>query len=145
MKKSAFIFVTTLLVCLLLVSCRHQEMYHFLNSADKISDISILAISFRENGEMIQTEIKKIDDINTFLDDFKSIKCYTYYGDPTGVTPEGSEDTVIKISYKNDEYELINWTGQSEYTTESGLRYYAGYSVFDEKPFKSLIAEYLAK
>ena len=69
--------------------------------------------------------------------------CYTYYGDPTGVTPEGVSDTVIKISYVNEEYELINWTGQAKCTTENGFRYYAGYNVFDENQFEALIEKHL--
>ena len=137
--------IVILIVCLicLLSSCRHRETYPFLNSIEEISNISIVSLSFNANGEMTQTEIEKIVNTDVFLDDFRNISCYTYYGDPTGVTPEGISDTVIKISYTNDEYELINWTGQAEYTTEKGFRYYAGYSVFDEKQFESLIAKYL--
>lgn len=140
MKKTVILIVC--LICLL-SSCRHRETYPFLNSIDEILNISIVGISFNENGEMTQTEIEKIVNTDVFLDDFRDINCYTYYGDPAGVTPEGVSDTVIKISYTNDEYELINWTGQAEYTTEKGFRYYAGYSVFDEKQFESLIAKYL--
>lgn len=137
--------IIVLIVCLiyLLSSCRHRETYVFLNSTKEISSVSIVSISFDINGEMTQTEIKKIINTDVFLDDFRNLNCYTYYGDPTGVTPEGIGDTVIKISYTNDEYELINWTGQAEYTTEIGFCYYAGFSVFDENQFESLIEKYL--
>jgi hypothetical protein len=92
---------------------------------------------------VIQTELEKIVDTEAFLDDFINMNCFTYYGDPTGVTPEGVGDTVIKILYTNNEYELINWTGQSKYTVERGFRYYEGFCVFDEQQFESLIARYL--
>lgn len=141
MKKRVAIFIIALM-CLLLVSCRQQETYSFLNSTDEISDISIVAISFDDDGEMLQTEIKKIDGTDVFLDDFRSVNCYVYYGDPIGVTQEGIDDIVVKISYDNDEYELINWQGQSEYTQERGFRYHAGFSVFDEEQFEALIAKY---
>lgn len=141
MKKGLAIFIT-ILICFLAVSCRHEETYSFLNSPDKISGVSIVTISFNENGGVIQTEVQKIDDINVFLDDFRNITCYTYYGDPTGVTVEGVEDTVIKVSYQNDEYELINWMGQAEYTQARGFSYYAGFSVFDEDQFELLITKY---
>ncbi|MGN0517299.1 MAG: hypothetical protein ACI4II_01080 [Acutalibacteraceae bacterium] len=141
MKKRVAIFIIALM-CLLLVSCRQQETYSFLNSTDEISDISIVAISFDDDGEMLQTEIKKIDDTDVFLDDFRSVDCYVYYGEPIGVTQEGIDDIVVKISYDNDEYELINWQGQSEYTQERGFRYYVGFSVFDEEQFEALIEKY---
>lgn len=142
--KKRVITLLAAIICFLFISCRQQEMYRFLHSTDEISDISIVAISFHEDGEMVQTELKKIDDIDAFLDDFRSIPCYTFYGDPAGVTPEGIGDRGVKVSYVNGEYELINWTGQTEYTLERGLRYYAGYSVFDEEPFESLIEKYSA-
>ena len=92
---------------------------------------------------MIEEKVQQVEDQKAFIADFRDVNCFTYYGDPTGVTPEGVEDTVIKILYKNDEYELINWKGQAEYTSEKGFRYYAGYSVFDEQAFEALIEEYL--
>ena len=133
-----------MIACLFFASCRHKETYAFLNSTDKIVGISVVKISFSDNGEVIQTEVREIKDTKAFLDDFKGIDCYTYYGDPLGISEEGSEDTVIKIFYENDEYELINWLGQAKYTCENGFSYYAGFSVFDEMQFEALIEEYLS-
>lgn len=121
------------------------EEYDFLNSADKISEIAIVRLNFDDDGVLMQTEIKKIENINEFLEDFKKIDCYIYFGDPISATPEGIEDTVIKIIYVNNEYELINWNGQSEYTIERGLDYYAGFNVFDEQQFEKLIEKYMSK
>lgn len=143
MKKIVILIVCLICFICLLSSCRHQEAYSFLNSIEEILNVSIVSISFDENGVMTQTEIEKIVNTDAFLDDFSNIGCYTYYGDPAGVTPEGISDTVIKILYTNGEYELINWSGQAKHTTEKGFRYYAGYSVFDETQFESLIAMYL--
>lgn len=143
MKKGLVIFII-ILTCFFFASCRHQETYSFLNSTDEISGVSLVTISFDENGEVIQTEVRKINDIIAFLDDFKKINCYTYYGDPAGITEEGVEDIVIKVSYENDEYELINWIGQAKYTQERGFSYYAGFSVFDEEQFELLITKYLS-
>ena len=128
----------------LLVSCRYPETYSFLNSTDEIKKITIVQLSFDNEGSLIETEIQKIEDINTFLEDFKKISCYKYFGDPTSATPEGVEDTVIKILYENDDYELINWNGQSKYSSENGFNYYAGYIVFDEQQFESLIGKFLS-
>lgn len=140
MKKCLVIIIT--LSCLHFGACRRRETYRFLNATDKIANISIVTISFDENGRIEQTEVQRVDDIDGFLNDFRSVACYTYFGDPIGVTQKGIEDTVIRVQYTNDEYELINWKGQSEYTQERGFSYYAGFNVFDEKQFESLIEAY---
>ena len=139
--KKITICVVFLLLCSMISSCRVKEEYKLLNSFNEISDISITEISF-ENNEIIQTQITSIDDISGFMDDFKKVKCYTYFGDPLGVTQEGVSATVIKIIYENEEYELVNWSGQSECTDEYGFSYYAGFNVFDEKQFEELILKY---
>lgn len=128
---------------LLLASCRKSSAYDFLNPTNEISEIAVVELSFRENGDLTETEIQKIEDIQEFLDDFQDLPCYVYFGDPTGATPEGDADTVIRIVYENGEYEWINWNGQSKYTLEKGFCYYAGYRVFDEQPFESLLENIL--
>lgn len=141
MKKSYLIFA---IFCLFLFSsCRCSEEYNFLNPTDAIEEIAIVNLHFGDDGYLIETKIKTIENVNEFLNDFQRVDCYTYFGDPIPATPEGIEDTVIKILYKNNEYELINWNGQSEYTLKKGLTYYAGYSVFDEYQFEALIKKYL--
>ena len=142
MKKKLVAYII-LLILLLFSACKHEETYKFLKPIDEISAVSIVEISFSEGGEIIQTEIQIINDINAFFNSFTQISCYTYYGDPTGITEEGVTDTVIKISYFSGEYELINWSGQATYTTDRGFRYYAGYNIFDEDQFDALIAQYL--
>lgn len=141
MKKIFAIF--PMLFCIILVSCRHQDNYSFLNNRNEISSISIVMVSFDDAGQIVETELQQIENVDSFLEDFQKINCYTYYGDPLGITEEGVEASVIKIVYKNNEYELINWNGQATYTNETGFRYYAGYNVFDESQFNSLIQSYI--
>ena len=141
MKKIFAIF--PMLFCIILVSCRHQDNYSFLNNRNEISSISIVMVSFDDAGQIVETELQQIENVDSFLEDFQKINCYTYYGDPLGLTEEGVEASVIKIVYKNNEYELINWNGQATYTNETGFRYYAGYNVFDESQFNSLIQSYI--
>ena len=140
MKKT--LLIPVLMVLFLFVSCRVSENYTFLNPSSEIAEVSIVELSFDDNRELIQTELKRIENTEVFLEDFRSIDCYVYFGDPVPATPEGTEATVIKILYQNDEYELINYNGQSEYTAERGLKYYAGYSAFDAQQFKALIEKY---
>ena len=144
MKKTILPLLSLFVLVFLLlsnISCRVKETYNFLNSSEKITNISIVTLSF-ENDELIQTTIANIENKSTFLDDFSQIKCHVYFGDPCAATPEGTPDTVVKITYENGEYELINWNGQSTYTVERGFNYYAGFSIFDEEPFKLLISKY---
>ena len=141
MKKIMLIVVAISIFAL--ISCRHREEYDFLNPKNEIDKIMIVHLSFSDENEMTETILNEIDDLTKFIDDFEDVPCYTYFGDPAGVTEEGTEATVIKILYKNKDYELINWNGQAEYTTRGGLDYYSGFCVFDESQFSSLIATYL--
>ena len=141
--RKIYMIIILMLTSVILSSCRHKETFQLLNEEVEISAISIVEISFDEEGEVIQTELNTIEDIDAFLDDFREVDCYTYFGDPTGITVEGVEANVIKILYENDEYELINWNGQADYTLKRGFRFYRGFSVFDETQFNSLISEYL--
>ena len=127
---------------MLLPACGKAKVYRFLNPSDEITEIAIINVSSAEGDNLTETEIQRIEDTDTFLEEFRKIGCHTYFGDPISVLPEGEKSTVIKISYQNGSYGLINWNGQTEYTPEKGLKYYAGYSVFDEDQFKSLISKY---
>lgn len=75
--------------------------------------------------------------------DFREVDCYTYYGDPIGIFAEDTGANVIRITYLNEDYELIYWNGQAEYTAAGGLRNHVGYSVFDEHQFESLTEKYM--
>ena len=143
MKKNIQVFLLLFAVMLFITACRHKNTYDFLNSTDDIVSVSIVNLSFDENRALVETEVKQVADINGFLNQFSSLDCYTYFGDPVAATPEGTEETVIKILYDNGEYELINWRGQSRFLAERGLKYYAGYRVFDEQPFEALIKKLL--
>lgn len=139
MKRKVQVLLLLFAVVLFNTACRHKNTYDFLHSTDDIVAVSVVDLSFDENRALVETEVKQVADINGFLNQFSSLDCYTYFGDPVAATPEGTEDTVIKILYDNGEYELINWRGQSRYLAERGLKYYAGYRVFDEQQFETFI------
>lgn len=139
MKKILILLIVTLTF---LCACRRKEAYIFMNETDAISYAAIVMIGFDSKGELQQTEISRMNDINLFMEDFKAVNCYTYYGDPLGITEEQTGTKVVKVVYSNGEYELINWNGQARYSLSSGFRYYAGYHVFDEVQFLNLIAKH---
>ena len=125
MKKVLPIFIIAL-IATLFTSCNHRVKYDLLNPVEDISEISIVALTFDAEGAIEQTVVQEIENTGDFINDFRKLHCYMNYGGPMGATPEGVEDTVIRISYENEEYELINWTGQTKYTLERDFRYYAG-------------------
>ena len=90
MKRRCIILVTVFLL-LLLVSCRQASTYSFLNSTQKIEAISIVRLTFDDNGDLSETEIKNIENYSGFIEDFQKINCYNYLGDPLGVIPENEK------------------------------------------------------
>lgn len=141
--KKVIVTLEIILILFCFASCRQAKTYSLLNPGDEIDSISIVTVSFNDDSDIVQTEMKKVEDVQVFLNEFSNIDCYTFYGDPRGLTNEGEEDTVIKICYKNGEYEMINWSGQANYTIKRGFRFYAGYSVFNEEQFELLLSEYI--
>ena len=141
--KKVIVTLEIILILFCFASCRQAKTYSLLNPGDEIDSISIVTVSFNDDSDIVQTQMKKVEDVQVFLNEFSNIDCYTFYGDPRGLTNEGEEDTVIKICYKNGEYEMINWSGQANYTIKRGFRFYAGYSVFNEEQFELLLSEYL--
>lgn len=143
MKTKIYVILVLLATLFLATSCRHKNTYDFSNPIEHIVAVVVVNLSFDEAKMLVETEVKQVTDIDGFLNAFCALDCYTWFGDPIPATPEGVEDTVIKIVYKNGEYELVNWNGQSKSATEKGLVYYAGFRVFDEQQFESLIKNIL--
>ena len=137
--EKLFRTMALLLICFFLTACRYTTEYKFIQPEENISAISIVTISFNQENEVVLTEDSVISDIDAFLEEFCKVRCYVYFGDPTGVTEEGVSAKVIKISFKDGSYELINWDGQAKYTSERGLDFYAGFRIFEKDNFFQLI------
>ena len=132
-----------LLLLVMLTACRRPQTYPLLAPQEEIVGISLVAISFDQRGAVVETELCPIDDVTAFMADFRALDCFTWYGDPLGVTEEGKNATAVKMMYHSGAYELIGWAGQSRYHPENGFNYYAGYCVFDEASFTAFINAYL--
>ena len=149
MKKIGITSIILMLaVCFSFSACkiRFSEKYQFIDSEENISSIAIVKLSYNDKSELIQTYLKNIENKDKFLEEFRSVGCYIYFGDPVGPDSTEDEDKVIKISYKNGSYELINHCGQSEYISEKDkLSFYAGFNVFDKEQFEALISEYITE
>ncbi len=141
--KKALLLLLILLQGSLLTSCRVRETYDLLHDEDEIFAISIVRVYLNEEDDLVQTYRVVIDDVDAFLADFRDVDCYIWFGDPIGLKPAPEGTDVVKIEYRNGDYELIDWNGQTEYTVKRGLDYYAGFSVFDKNHFPVLIMKYL--
>ena len=144
-RKVIFTIAVLMAVAFTLSACDGKTAYEFINDESEISKIEIVRLCEydEEKGEYREELISLIEDRSAFLSDFKRVECYEHWSDPTGVF-EGN--TVIKITYKNGEYELIHHSGQSTYLhfddNPSFLQIYAGFCDFDEKQFNELIEKY---
>ena len=128
-----------------LSACSGKKAYEFINKESEIRTIEIVKLCEydQENGEYKEELISIVEDHAAFLSDFKKVECYNHWTDPTGVF---EDSIVIKITYQNDEYELIHHYGQGKYRhyddNQSYFQPYAGYRYFDEEQFNDLIEKY---
>jgi hypothetical protein len=141
-QKVAFVLILMLILAVVFAGCSYRDAYKLLHDVDQISSVEIVTVFFDDEGIANQQVKVRISDVEAFIKDFRSVTCYCHFGGPTGVEKSLSGNDVIKITYQNGEYELIDWKGQSEYTQERGFYYYAGFNVFDEEQFEELIEKY---
>ncbi len=145
MKKIFFGISLLIVVVFTLSACNVKKTYEFINEESEISTIEIVKLCEydQEKGEYKEDLISVVEDHSAFLSDFKKLKCYNHWTDPIGVF---ENDIVIKITYKNGEYELIHNSGQGKYRyfedNPSFLQVYAGHRYFDEEQFNDLIEKY---
>lgn len=123
----------------LFISCNNRVKYQFLQSTSEIKSVEIVTVGDMKSIENNQTTVCVIDDVDEFLEKFNKLDCYRHFSDPQGV---GTNSTVIKIIYNNDDYELISWCGQSQYTSKYKFKYYKGFCNFDENQFNDFISTY---
>ena len=138
-KVMIVIFVFLLILCC--VGCEKKDKYEFLQEVSEIKSIEIVEMgAFEENAEVApMSVISVVEKTDTFLSEFLEMNCFSAFGDPQGITEYSK---VIKITYNDDEFELIGVGGQAEYTHERQYRNYVGYRYFDEAQFEALISKY---
>lgn len=138
--KNLKIALLIILTTLCLSACRNRTMYKFMYPEDEIFGVSLVYVSIGDDVEPKEQIV--IDDISGFLKDFRNVRCYTWWSDPIGLTEDGY---VIRIDYRNGEYELIYWNGQAKYLEDQGFCNYMGYYVFDENEFFDLISLHISR
>ena len=142
LSKRKIAVILILIMTLGLAGCSYRDSYKLLHHADEIASVEIVTVLLDEEENIVQQKKAQVDDVEAFMKDFRLVVCRCHFGGPTGVEKSLSGNDVIKITYQNGEYELIDWKGQSEYTPERGFKYYGGVNVFDEEQFEELIEKY---
>lgn len=144
MRNRIKIFLWIFLILLTLSSCGNNK-YEFLNGHAQISSIEIVKLGTydAEKDAFNETVIVTIEDQDCFLAEFNKISFSSLWASPQGVF---EDETVIKITYQNGEYELIDHDGQGNYQHFDGFPSnfdaYSGYTIFDQEQFQALIETY---
>ena len=147
-RKSVFIFAIVLSLLCMLCSCNVRRSYNYMNDKEDIVEISLVSLHFAFNDVIEYTNnVKEIDDIEKFLNDFEKLECYQWFGDPLGFWEENGDEgmIVIKFVYSNGDYELVGWDACARYTTEKGLGNHNGFRIFEEEQFNEFIQENIGK
>lgn len=79
-----------------------------------------------------------INEVNTFIDDFKNVECFDVFGDPKTLF---AGDKGFKVTYTNGDYEIITYYAQGSYKKGKYLSS-EGYHYFDEEQFNNLVEKY---
>ena len=135
MKKVAIVTLVIFLLLCFGCACGHRTRFDFLHDESEICAIEIVEVveEYDEETEQpILTPLVIIDDIDSFLKDFRRVKCRVrgaIGGDPIGVH---KNEVAIKFVYKNNDYELVSDTGHSTYT-EGIFNLYRGHHSFNNE------------
>ena len=134
------------IICFLIgsfCSCRVKAEYKFHQDKEDIEGIYIVSLHFdTDTMEIYTNDIKRIENIDLFLQDFNDLDCYIWWGDPLTLKAEPDGRSIIKIVYSNGNYELIDWDGQAAFVFDNSNKH-TGIRIFDEKQFNNLIEKYV--
>lgn len=109
--------------------------YKFIQPRENIVKIEFITIG--NNREQIVFNKIPSDDINTFIQDLKNVECHKIHTDPASLF---INTLAFKITYKNDEYEIISDYGLGYY--QNGWLNNSGSYSFDREQFNQLIKKY---
>ena len=94
-------------------------------------------MQIRYDGELHEESVRTVDAAEA-LAAFRQGQAYHWYGEPLAPVYENTE-AVLRLTYADGSVEWINWNGQAHSTPDRGIRFYAGYYVFDEQTFRDFL------
>ena len=135
------ILVTVMLGIALITGCSNQKEYELLNDASLISEIQIVWVGERSEGEYVpsQTVLSVVENTDSFVDELLSVDSELLY--PPASIPLDAK--AVKIIYNNGDYELLTYCGQAYYRADEDFyQSCAGCEYFDKNQFNALIEKY---
>lgn len=134
------ILVTVMLGIALITGCSNQKAYELLNDASLISEIQIVWVGERSEGEYIpsQTVLSVVENTDSFVDELLSVDSESLY--PPASIPLDAK--AVKIIYNNGDYELLTYCGQAYYRADEDFYQSCGCESFDKNQFNALIEKY---
>ena len=137
---------TVSLLCILCIlislsSCGLVGDQQYYCDVDEVESVQIVRLDEYVEGEYrYEYELlSEISDVQTFISRLNKLKHSVNWGDPM---PMYTGDVVIKIDYRNGDYDLLR--SNAQWFNRSGINNY-GYFFFREEPFESLISDYIAE
>lgn len=128
MKRILSTVILFLLVLTTLTSCS-GDAYSFEKSIDEIKSIEIVSAENSLEFTIIKTLSE--GEKESFIEQFKKIKFYQYFGDPSRVY-----GNTIKVEYSNGDYEMIcSYT--AEYVKNGNVHFL--FKRCDEEEFNELL------
>ena len=141
-KMKKILTFSVILFALFLTSCHASCTFPFMHPTEEISEIAVVDLSYVENGDVLQTELIAIEDVDGFLTEFRKVTCYVYFGDPSRPYKSDDSTIVIRVTCANGEYQLIGFNGQCSYTLDHGLNIYDGIYCYRENEFMDFVRQY---
>ena len=123
---------------------RITKEYGFYNTEEDIIEISIVTVYYDENGKAALNEIRKVDDIEQFIEDYRAVECYGKISEPVDALDRVDKSTkLIKLTYVNGDFELIGYHGSGLTNVgEDELEYTAGFTEFNKDQLDELMERY---
>ena len=141
-----FIRFFLFIVLIFLIKGCYDDEFVLMNNQNEIVEIEIVEISEEYKLDVgwappKLTRVCVITEKEAFLEDFFALDGRPGVNDPTGVF---CGEIVIKISYSNGDYELIEADGKGTYSHDKDwYTKHDGTFYFDRDEFDNFIAKYI--
>ena len=140
-KRNIGYYVLASLIMLNCCSCQWTDEGNYVDKLDEIKKVEIVELGeyHQETYQFDYCFSFEITNIQEFLEEFSNVERHTYWGDPHSLY---QGEIVIKIVYKNDDYDLVG--ADAQYEKRKGI-WYDNFLRFDEAQFKALIDKYISE
>lgn len=144
MKKFIFLLCALLVLVCSFTSCTRNVEYRFMQDATQICAIEIVqtGISDKKTGVLPFETICAIEEVESFLEEFKNLECRAPFRGPTSAP---DETKMFRFIYQDGGYELVHYGGQSYYYGNGEYWLWQGKFSFDRQEFRDLIKKYQSK